>query len=166
MIHHRDNKTIVPGPRRQRRGENSQRRGFGNLPAAGTPVEEARKLRGPLRDGHDVHAVADLPEVAPRLVVVVGREGGNVSSDEEAVADVAALAEPVALVAVGVACAAVVAGVVVLLFLLMVAQGAEGDVRAREEDAPVVVSGHGVRDPGAGVRACGVVPGVAAWFAD
>lgn len=114
-----------------------------------------------MRDGHDVHTVADLSEVAP-----TGREGGYVGRGEEAVADVAALAEPAAFVAVVVAGAAVVAGVVVVAFLLAVAEGAEGEVRAGEEDAPVVVAVHWVGGRGAGVRARVVVPVVSACFAD
>lgn len=114
-----------------------------------------------MRGGHDVHAVADLSEV-PRLA----REDGYVGRREDAVAHVAALAQPAAFVAVVVAGAAVVAGVVVVLFLFAVAEGAEGDVRAGEEDAPVVVAIHGVRSRGAGVRADGVVPVVSACFAD
>lgn len=108
-----------------------------------------------------MHAVADLSEV-PRLA----REDGYVGRREDAVAHVAALAQPAAFVAVVVAGAAVVAGVVVVLLLFAVAEGAEGDVRAGEEDAPVVVAIHGVRSRGAGVRADGVVPVVSACFAD
>lgn len=114
-----------------------------------------------IHHGQDEAAVTDPSEV-PRLA----REDGYVGRREDAVAHVAALAQPAAFVAVVVAGAAVVAGVVVVLLLFAVAEGAEGDVRAGEEDAPVVVAIHGVRSRGAGVRADGVVPVVSACFAD